>query len=553
MNRPALPLLRRPPVAHRRPLPRFLSALFLVAAALLWLAAPMSGARADQQDIAAVARSVVRVVIIATDGEHAYFVGHGSGFAVAPDKVLTNAHVVELLRTEKNLAIGIIPSEGKASYGGRIAAYSPGNDLALVQMKEGRLPVSTFFAGAVSDGQHVTAIGYPAAVDRAQGLNLDQLVKPLSPVKTSGTVSMGRASHDFDTLLHTAPMAQGNSGGPLVDDCGRVLGVNSFGSEAESDADAEFGFAVSNREVASFLRQAGVPFQHTTVACRSIADLNAEEDRLSQEKQAKQDEQDRIKAAAHDKALAAARDSAEQDILTRRENAVAVAGLLLLGAGLTLGAAMMFHVQGKERQRLWAGIGGGALLLGAIAVFLTRPSFSDIDSQIALSENAEGNGSAAAMPARYDARGGNLCHIDENRSRITVSTPEDVALNWNETGCANGNTQYLSEGGRWTRIMVQPGEAAITVNSFDPATGGFRMDRYLPDDATMARAREFRARFVVNGCSAGEAMRDSLQQMQTDIRAILPAEPNERLVYQCAKDATGKSAANAGAGNAGTL
>ncbi len=73
------------------------------------LAAPVT-ANAEQQDIAAAARSVVRVAIVATDGADAYFVGHGSGIAVAPDKVVTNAHVVELTRQEKNLVIGIVPS-----------------------------------------------------------------------------------------------------------------------------------------------------------------------------------------------------------------------------------------------------------------------------------------------------------------------------------------------------------------------------------------------------------------------------------------------------------
>src|SRR3546814_16434105 len=57
-------------------------------AALLALAGP-TGARAEQQDIAAAARGVVRIVLVATNGSEAYFVGHGSGFAVAPDKIVT--------------------------------------------------------------------------------------------------------------------------------------------------------------------------------------------------------------------------------------------------------------------------------------------------------------------------------------------------------------------------------------------------------------------------------------------------------------------------------
>src|SRR3546814_15134231 len=67
-----------------------------------------TGARAEQQDIAAAARGVVRIGLVATNGSEAYFVGHGSGFAVAPDKIVTNAHVVELTREEKDLVIGEI-------------------------------------------------------------------------------------------------------------------------------------------------------------------------------------------------------------------------------------------------------------------------------------------------------------------------------------------------------------------------------------------------------------------------------------------------------------
>ncbi len=506
-----------------------LSALLMVA--FLSLGGSIAPAQAEQIDVAAAVRGVVRVVIIATNGQDAYFVGHGSGFAVAPDKVLTNAHVVELLRTEKNLVVGIIPSQGKKSYGGKVIAYSPGNDLALIQLKEGRLPVSTFFAGAVSDGQHVTAIGYPGAVDRAQGLDLEEMIQPLSPVKTSGTVSMGRASHGFDTLLHTAPMAQGNSGGPLVDDCGRVLGVNSFGSQSESDADAEFGFAISNREVTSFLRQAGVSFQRTSVMCRSIAELDAEEARRTAADETHRLEAERAQAEAREKALQKARDQAEQDIYSARENAVAVAGVLLVLSGLALGATMMFHAQGKERERLYAGVAGGLLLIGAALTFFLRPSFADIDDRLGQSglENM-----ITPVETTSSSLSGDLnCKIDESRSRITVSGLEDVALRWTQNGCVNGDTQYGPEGTGWSRILVPNSEDAISIHSFDPTTRTYKVDRYLADEDILAQARQMREHYGFRGCTSDTSALDKLQQMQREIRAVLPPQPNERLVYSC--------------------
>ena len=170
---------------------RILALFLLVTAALL-----TGPAQADPADISAASRSVVRVVLAAKDGNKVAFVGHGSGFVVAPDKILTNAHVVEIARQEPSVVIGIIPSQGGTSYGGRIIAYSPGNDLALIQVLDGgRLPPMTIFGGPVDDGADVVAIGYPGSVDRAQGLDLDDLINPMSPVKTTGTISGGRTTN----------------------------------------------------------------------------------------------------------------------------------------------------------------------------------------------------------------------------------------------------------------------------------------------------------------------------------------------------------------------
>ena len=509
--------------------------LRLLALFALFFAAVLP-AHAEQQDIAVTVRGVVRVVLIATNGDQAYFVGHGSGFAVAPDKVLTNAHVVELLRSEKNLVIGIVPSEGKRGYGGKLIAYSPGNDLALIQLKDGRLPVITFYAGGVADGQHVTAIGYPATVDRAQGLDLNEMIHPLEPVKTSGTVSTGRSSQAFDTILHTAPLATGSSGGPLVDECGRVLGVNSMGSVAESDADAEFGFAVSNREVASFLRQAGIQFQRTAVPCRSIAELDALEAKRAAEQQLLQQQREQQAMMTRDKALADARNRAEQDIVSSRENMMALSAVLLLLGGLSLGGAMMFNAEHKPRERKWAMIGGGVLIVAAVVAFFLRPSFSGIEDRIA-SFPVDGNSAQATVDAAYDPTGDNICRVDEARSRIIFSDTQDVVLNWAPDGCVNGSEQYVEGNKGWNHIGINP-DQSISVANFDPATGTLGIDRFMPDSGTLTQSGAIRSKNPVKGCTRDPAALAALEQSRGQIRAILPAQPNERLVYRCARKAT---------------
>jgi len=245
-----------------------------------------SAARAEPVDIAAAARSVVRVVLISESDGQIALVGHGSGIAIGPDLILTNAHVVEAADEYDAVRVGIVPSQGKTGWFARIIAISPQNDLALLKLTEaGSLPTATLFTGTVADGEDVFAIGYPGGVDLAQGLNVGDMVTPTAPVKTRGNVSSGRSSKQFDTILHTAPLGAGNSGGPLLDACGRVVGVNSFGTTSNGN-DSEFFFAVSIREISRFLLNAKIRPPTTGAPCRSLADLDrAEAERLAGERE----------------------------------------------------------------------------------------------------------------------------------------------------------------------------------------------------------------------------------------------------------------------------
>ncbi|MGE4322840.1 MAG: trypsin-like peptidase domain-containing protein [Sphingobium sp.] len=501
-------------------------------ALLILLLLPATAGQAEQQDIAAASRSVVRIVLIATDGTDAYFVGHGSGIAIAPDKVITNAHVVELTREEKNIVIGVIPSEGRKSHGGRVVAFSPGNDLALVQLEEGHLPPATFFAGAVSDGQHVTAIGYPGNVDRAQGLGLKQMVEPISTVKTSGTLSSGRSSQSFDTILHTAPLAAGNSGGPLVDDCGRVLGVNSFGSVSDGN-DAEFGFAVSWREVASFLRQAGVASLRTAVPCRSMAEVDAAEAALTQREAHISEQSERARSDAREQAIDKARDDAERAVISARENAMAGAAVLLAVAVLAFGAGGLFYSQQQEKRATWFLAGGGLALLGALGLFFLKPSFSSIEDRMRLPDD-----DSALTNNPFKWAGDNICRIDPARSRVTVSQPVDVSFGWTDRGCVNGDTQYIAAGTRWQGVVAPrspDGGSHVAFSIFDPATGQLRTQRWLPDADTMAKVRELAKSVPAKGCSTDPAILSGIAALQAGLTALLPAQPNERLTYRCQK------------------
>ncbi len=508
---------------------RILALLLLVTATLL-----TGPAHADPADISAASRSVVRVVLAAKDDNKVAFVGHGSGFVVAPDKILTNAHVVEIARQEPSVVIGIIPSQGGVSYGGRIIAYSPSNDLALIQVLDGgRLPPMTIFGGPVADGADVVAIGYPGSVDRAQGLDLDDLINPMSPVKTTGTVSGGRTTKQFDTLLHTAPIASGNSGGPLIDNCGRVLGANSFGSISDGN-DAEFGFAVSAREILNFLRKQDVSVGVTAIPCRSASEISEQERLREAAARAQVAAAKAAEADKRDRAEAKLRTSISQDVIAERENRMAIAALMLALAVLAAGGATVLIVQGKRNPGNGAVGGAAVLLLGAVIIFLSRPDFSEIDDRVAAALTAKLT-DKRPQQTNVAASGKYRCTINPERSRITVSQEDELPLEWAEGGCVNGRTQYGRDDAKWSRIFVPNSEQTITINSFQPDGSEFTEERYLMSLDAMTKARAIRAEYGNKACTADPNALADIEDMVKAIRAELPGQANEWLVYECEK------------------
>lgn len=505
--------------------PTRLIALALALLATL-VAAPLS---ADPNDIQAASRSVVRVVLVAEEDGETFYVGHGSGFAVAPDKIITNAHLVAPMREDASIRIGIIPSEGTTTYGGKLAAISVRNDLALIQMEKGRLPSVALLATPLEDGASVMAIGYPAAVDRAQGLDARETIAPMAPVKTPGVTSGGRTTRDFDTILHTAALAKGNSGGPLVDLCGRVVGVNSFGSLSDGN-DAEYGFAVSNRELFGFLRSAKVDYQVADSPCRSVAELSAEEraraaaaagDARERQQSARADRRDLEERALRE---------AEHAVIAARENHIAFATLLLVLGGLGAGATWVLHDRGEMDRRKIAGGVTAVLVLTAGLAFALRPGFDQAED-IALAAVKKKMGEKGVLASASD--GTYECRIVPERSKITSSTPPSVEIGWTASGCVNDRTQYGQDADGWKRVFVRNEDQLVAINQFNPETREFRTENFQLGLSAMENARKIRARYSNKSCTTDPAMIADLEDMQKALRQALPAQPNEVLTYSC--------------------
>lgn len=192
----------------------------------------------------------------------------GSGFIVAADgKVVTNAHVVPQCKT-----IEITFADGSKREA-QLLARDKGEDLALLSVEAENLPVAGFRNDTpLRSGDGVVVVGFPLSSVLSAEANV-----------TAGVISaLAGMKGDQRFFQLTAPVQKGNSGGPLADMNGAVIGMVTKKLDAmkiagrTGDLPQNVNFALKSERIEAFLAKNdvdGLPATEIAEDTLSVADV----------------------------------------------------------------------------------------------------------------------------------------------------------------------------------------------------------------------------------------------------------------------------------------
>jgi regulator of sirC expression with transglutaminase-like and TPR domain len=214
------------------------SSVFVAAASVCLATTAVAAEATSIADVAADAKPAVVVISYSDrDGQPA---GVGSGFVVAADGLIaTNLHVIGEARP-----VTVRFADGTTHAVTVIEATDRASDLALLRVNADDLKPLTFAENEIRDGQEVIAIGHPRGLEHSV---------------VRGVLSGRREIDGRDYLQLAIPVEAGNSGGPVLNREGQVVGIMTMKSAVTQN----LGFAVPIAALKPLLEKPNpVPIEH---------------------------------------------------------------------------------------------------------------------------------------------------------------------------------------------------------------------------------------------------------------------------------------------------
>lgn len=199
--------------------------LSLICVVAVLLALPLSASA-----IGFTAEEKYNSVFVVTSGNSL-----GSGFAVGENCIITNAHVLD---NPNNIMLSTYAGETHTTY---LVGYDQDKDIAVLGVKDARFtPLTVADYKSLNTGDDVYAIGAP---------------KSMAYTLTKGVISAKeREIGKYKYIQTDAAINEGNSGGPLLNDEGNVIGINTL---KMSDSEG-IGLAIPMTVVGDFLKSLNI-------------------------------------------------------------------------------------------------------------------------------------------------------------------------------------------------------------------------------------------------------------------------------------------------------
>ncbi len=197
----------------------FLFCFVLLTVTVIWYGENAPSAPVPQEEeltTAEISETVSpAVVLIYTTYDKGY--GYGTGFFVSSDGyVATNHHVIEGSET-----IRVYLHSGK-SYAASLVGYSEAEDLAVLKIEGENFPIVPIGdSSTLKVGEKTVVVGHPGGAEAA----FSTVEGIVSALNRKVLVNEGAFTSELSMIQTSAPVNSGNSGGPLFNDKGEVIGI----------------------------------------------------------------------------------------------------------------------------------------------------------------------------------------------------------------------------------------------------------------------------------------------------------------------------------------
>ncbi len=181
-----------------------------------------------------------------SDGNEVVVSGGGTGVVVDAKRgfVLTNDHVVAGATSVKARL------DNGEEVNARVRGQAPCEDLAVIELSpqpRGLKAATLGRSAGLKAGDKVTALGFPGAFE--EDITERKLQSTEGTISSKpGPATLGGSLPNLPAVIqHQAPISPGNSGGPLFDDTGEVVGINTLAATSESGAQNQNGAIAIDR------------------------------------------------------------------------------------------------------------------------------------------------------------------------------------------------------------------------------------------------------------------------------------------------------------------